>query len=324
MKKLLILIITIAHGFILQAQDMQIYYALIEKARQSHTEEMYAQAVKEYEAAFASLGNKGIPADRFDAAIVMAKAKEKKKAFDQLFRLAEHELTKYRDLEALENVNDFEILRSDRRWDKLIEIVSSNKEFYEKDFDEALATELENMYKLDQKYRLQVPEVEKEHGFESPEMKELVSAMKTTDTDNLARVIQILEEHGWLGPQIVGKAGNNALFHIIQHAELTIQLKYLPMMRDAVAKDNAYPHQLALLEDRINVRQGKKQTFGSQIGRNPHTGEYYVEPIRDPERVNEFRKSVGLPSLETYLSQWNILWDVQKHKQRISETKATN
>lgn len=73
-----------------------------------------------------------------------------------------------------------------------------------------------------------------------------------------------LDERGWLGPDVIGQTGNSTLFLVIQHADLVTQEKYLPMMREAVTKGNAKGSSLALLEDRVLIRNGKQQRYGSQ------------------------------------------------------------
>jgi hypothetical protein len=105
------------------------------------------------------------------------------------------------------------------------------------------------------------------------------------------------------------------LFLVIQHSPIEIQQKYLPMMREAVKNNNAQPSSLALLEDRVALRTGKRQIYGSQINRNQETGEFYVSPIENPEKVDERRAEVGLGNLQEYISNWNIIWDVEKHKE---------
>ena len=117
------------------------------------------------------------------------------------------------------------------------------------------------------------------------------------DARNLIKIQKILDEKGWLGQDVIGGRGNMTLFLVIQHAPIEIQEKYLPMMREAVKKNNAQPSSLALLEDRIALRTGKRQIYGSQIGRNPETGEFYVSPIENPEKVDERRAKVGLGTL---------------------------
>jgi hypothetical protein len=93
----------------------------------------------------------------------------------------------------------------------------------------------------------------------------LIDLMNEKDSLNLIKVEKILNEHGWLGANVIGKQGNKTLFLVIQHSDLETQLRYLPIMREAVKNGNAKGKDFALLEDRIAIKQGKRQIYGSQI-----------------------------------------------------------
>ena len=169
-----------------------------------------------------------------------------------------------------------------------------------------LTNQLDSIYIEDQKYREMMGDVEAKHGMESKEMKDLWNTINKKDAINLVRVTKILDTYGWLGADVVGERGNSALFLVIQHSNQTTQEKYLPMMRDAVKNGKAQGSQLALLEDRVALAQGKKQIYGSQIHRDMQTGKYFVAPIEDEANVNKRRASVGLEPLEEYVQHWNI------------------
>jgi len=87
-------------------------------------------------------------------------------------------------------------------------------------------------------------------------------------------------------------------------------------MREVVKMGNARAGSLALLEDRVALRQGKRQIYGSQIGRDQKTGKHYVSPLIDPDNVDQRRKRVGLGSIADYVKMWNMTWDIEKHKER--------
>jgi len=90
------------------------------------------------------------------------------------------------------------------------------------------------------------------------------------------------------------------------------------MMREAVKNGNANSNNLALLEDRVAIIKGGKQIYGSQIGRDQETGEYYILPLWDPENVDQRREEVGLGPLQEYVSKWGINWSVEDYKKSIS------
>jgi hypothetical protein len=112
------------------------------------------------------------------------------------------------------------------------------------------------------------------------------------------------------------------LFLIIQHADLATQEKYLPMITEAVKIGKANPGDLALLEDRIAIRQGKMQIYGIQIGRDPEDPElYYILPLQDPDNVDKRRTEVGLQPISEYVHQWQIKWNIEQYKKDLPKTQ---
>lgn len=170
-----------------------------------------------------------------------------------------------------------------------------------------LQTQLEEIYEKDQKYRISIPAISKKFGPNSNEMKELWKKMAAQDSSNIPVVTQILDAYGWLGKDKIGSKANNTLFLVIQHADQKTQEKYLPMMRKAVKEGDAQAGNLALLEDRVALRQGKKQMYGSQIYQDSLTGKFYVAPLQDPENVDKRRARMGLGPLREYVKQWDIV-----------------
>ena len=139
------------------------------------------------------------------------------------------------------------------------------------------------------------------------------------DSSNLAQVEALISKYGWMGKSKIGSQGNYTLWLVIQHADLATQEKYLPMMREAVKKGNAAGNSLALLEDRVALREGRKQIYGSQIGRNTKTSTYYVLPLDDPDNVDKRRSEAGLGPLAGYVKNWGIDWNVEEYKKNLPE-----
>jgi len=186
----------------------------------------------------------------------------------------------------------------------------------------SIRAQLDTIYTLDQQYRRQMSEIEKKYGTQSEEFTTLLLQIQETDSLTLIEVEKILDKHGWLGAEIIGEQGNKTLFYVIQHSDLETQLKYLPMMREAVQLGNARKIDLALFEDRIAVRQGKRQIYGSQIFKDYDNGEVYVWPLIEPEKVNERRAAIGLGPIEDYVTRVGITWDVEKHKERTKRIES--
>lgn len=210
---------------------------------------------------------------------------------------------------------DFDGLHESDGWKKLIAGFEARmRGMADTITDKPLAAKLQAIYEEDQKYRRQLGEVEKAFGRDSPEVRALWQTINEKDAENLAQVKGLLDERGWVGPETIGRQANSALFLVIQHADHATQVKYLPMMREAVKDGKALGSQLALLEDRVALAQGKRQIYGSQIGRDQASGKYYVQPLDEPEGVDERRASVGLQPIAEYVKHWEISWDAAAFK----------
>ncbi len=127
------------------------------------------------------------------------------------------------------------------------------------------------------------------------------------DSCNLAYVARLIDTIGWPGKSYLGPRGNYIVFLIVQHADLAVQEKYFPLMEQSVSRGESRPQDLALLEDRIRMRQGRKQRYGSQVVFT-QTGEQVFWPIEDEPHVNERRAKAGLEPLEEYALHFGIAY----------------
>jgi hypothetical protein len=198
----------------------------------------------------------------------------------------------------------------------------SRIEYLPPSIKDSLVKELSIVAVDDQKYRNQIDYIQAEYGGDSPQMKTLEKNMKETDSVNLKKVESIVSKYGWLGPDVIGKDGNKALFMVIQHADLDAQDKYLPVIRDAVKKGDAKAYHLALLEDRVALLHGNKQIYGSQVSWNMRSNQYYLAPLVDPDNVDKRRMEVGLAPLADYLLEIGIVWDLEQYKKDLPEIES--
>lgn len=320
-KKLIVL--TILSLFVSNftfGQDREKYSELIKTAWSLYESKEYIKSGEKYSEAFVALDGKGRVNDRYNAACSWALANQPDSSFVQLFKIAEK--GNYTNYGHMTTDSDLNSLHNDERWNKILEIVKANKEKAEANLDKPLVAILDTIYQEDQKYRQQIKGIEEKYGWESDEMKEHWKIINEKDSLNLIKVKKILDERGWLGADVIGNQGNSTLFLVIQHSDLRTQEKYLPMMREAVKKRNARASSLALLEDRVALRKGEKQIYGSQVGRDQETGEYYVLPLIDPDNVDQRRDEVGLGTIQDYISNWGMTWDVEEYKKKLSEIEA--
>lgn len=316
-KAIFLFFVTFGFAPASMAQDWQKYAELVEEAKVLYHQRDYLKSGQKYAEAFVALDNKGLVTDRYNAACSWALAGEKDSAFVQLFKIAIN--GDYSDLKHLTSDKELDSLHGDKRWEELLILVKANKERLEANYDKTLIAILDTILDDDQKYRLQFRGVIHAYGKESNEWRALQRKTIEADSINRIKVSAILDSVGWPGPDVIGPNGSNALFLVVQHADLKMQEKYLPMMREAVKKGNAKASSLAMLEDRVALAQGKKQIYGSQIGTDPETGEYYVMPLEDPDKVDQRRAEVGLQPLAEYLALWNLTWDVEAYKKQLPE-----
>ena len=296
-------------------QDQARYDALVKEASKHYEQKEYTISAELYSNAFEALGWKGQLNDRYNAACSWTLADVPDSAFFQLQRIAER--MDYSDVQHITSDSDLNALRVDPRWDTLIGLVRANKERLEAHLDRPLSILLDSIREVDQGMRYQIDDVEAKYGRDSKEMKAHWHSMHEKDSANIILVTRILDERGWLGPDVVGQKGNGTLFLVVQHADLGTQEKYLPMMREAEKKGNARGSDLALLEDRVLMRHGKRQRYGSQVGRDPDTGAYYLSPLEDPDNVDMRRAEVGLRPIAEYLRNWDSVWDVEAYKKEL-------
>ena len=81
--------------------------------------------------------------------------------------------------------------------------------------------------------------------------KQVVERQNELDSKNRQRLDEIVKEHGWPKMSSFGPEASGVAFLIVQHADLEYQKKYLPLIKEAVTKNEARPSDLAMLQDRI-------------------------------------------------------------------------
>ncbi|OZI09117.1 hypothetical protein BWI93_05660 [Siphonobacter sp. BAB-5385] len=173
----------------------------------------------------------------------------------------------------------------------------------------------------DQQLREEHFPIAEQYGYNSPQATYFWKKVATRDSIHAQEVGDILTRYGWLSARQIGREANQTLFLVIQHANLPTMQRYLPFMQQAVREQKAESVDLAYLEDRVGLESNGKQLYGTQIGQDTLTKEFYVEPLVDPDRVDERRALMGLPALDVYTKAWGFDWDVDKHKKRNDSLK---
>lgn len=213
------------------------------------------------------------------------------------------------------NDPDLVLLLEDERWTEVenrqVEKVEAKYGKYPK---LELAKELWRMRLKDQAYYYQMDVAEKQLGRRNPLTTALWQLKRDINAQNERRLEEIIAEHGWPKKSEVKGSASQAAFLVIQHADLELQQKYLPLLKAACESDEADWNDYALMYDRVEMREGRPQLYGSQVTYNNETGKYEPYEIKDPEYINKRREEVGLGPIEEYLGYWDIEWEVEQKK----------
>lgn len=170
--------------------------------------------------------------------------------------------------------------------------------------DQELLARLKVLHDSDQKYRSMSNPLPPG----SPEAIAFAEKVARNDSLNMAEIEAIIQIYGYPGKSMVGEVEASTAWLVIQHAPLEKQLKYLPLIGEAAQKGELRKADWALLVDRVRMRQGQSQLYGSQIVRNPDNGQWMLHPIEDEADVNRRRAEIGLEPLEEYALRFGIVW----------------
>jgi hypothetical protein len=126
-------------------------------------------------------------------------------------------------------------------------------------------------------------------------------AMARTDSVNTAWLKAYVARWGWPTAAQVGREAVEAAFLIVQHAvhDTAFMRAMLPAIEQARRRGDLDGGAVAMLTDRIEVKAGHPQIYGTQLSLKG--GRWVLDPIADSAGVDARRKSVGLPPLAEYL-----------------------
>ena len=189
---------------------------------------------------------------------------------------------------------DLEPLRKDKRWQELISEMDARRNAVEKQYDNALRSKLLKIEEADQQIRQLWMNASAKNPTDKQQLDSIYAVMAKVDSVNQKEICGILDSKGFVGKSVVGEACS-AFWVVIQHSPLELQQKYLPIFQKAVKNGDLQPSSVAMMEDRINMFQGKPQKYGSQI----RNGRVWM--LLDESKVDQWRAQVGMKPLGEYL-----------------------
>lgn len=298
--------VTLSIFSIISAADTHAYYWAKKSAELEAERGSFPNAVSHYSIAFNT--KPGSYIDYYNAACAAALAADPDMAFSWL----DHAIAlDFLNLEQLVADEDLLGLHGDQRWEKVLSNIKTRKLAFESRVNKPLQTSLETIYENDQRVRRDLNENARSFGRSSEQFKASLVRVGEADQQNLALVTEILDRHGWLSRKLVGPKANSALFLVIQHSPLETQKKYQPLLKLAVSAGAADKRELAMLDDRIAVAEGRPQRYGTQIHIGAD-GTASVPAVESPELLDERRDEVDLPPMSEYLKNWALSWPMSK------------
>jgi hypothetical protein len=162
--------------------------------------------------------------------------------------------------------------------------------------NEVLRAQLLSLAREDQRLRAE--------WAERPTDRRLRRRVTEADGESTERLRHIVGEFGWPGVSMVGEDGAQAAWLLLQHSsDDAFMRECLELLREAVRLEESPPWQLAYLEDRVRLQDGREQLYGTQFW-SP-TGGRPLEPwpIEDPQGLDLRRLSVGLGPFDEYQRQ---------------------
>lgn len=256
----------------------------------------YAGASRLFDHAFAV--SHDIPGQHlYNAACAAAQAGLNDVAFRRLNARFENEPNWYVDDPNVDT--DLASLHSDLRWKAYVDTIIARRDRIEAGYDKPLRAQLQAIAQRDQDIRHEFLNAYRATPRNQTLIDSLARQMQRIDSVNQAEICHILDTRGCVGSDLVGNA-SSVFWLVIQHAPVELQRRYFPLFVQAAQRGDLALENVAMMDDRIAMFEGRPQRYGTQIV----DGKLYQ--LLDPAKVDLWRHEMGMQPLADYLRQMGV------------------
>jgi hypothetical protein len=117
--------------------------------------------------------------------------------------------------------------------------------------------------------------------------------IEAVDAENQAALVKLVPHEGWFLRSAYGDKAAAAAFNIVQHADLPLQERVLPLIAPLVKRGEIDGQSYGMMFDRVAISHGRPQTYGTQF--RCDDGKWRPYPILDPEHLDARRATLAFP-----------------------------
>lgn len=167
---------------------------------------------------------------------------------------------------------------------------------------------LRKVHDRDQAVRMEVIRLSQQVPPQADSLLAAYARMQETDAANRRIVSELLDRGGW--PSGISDESSETIWLVIDHADLAMQKRYMPLIEEQVRAGRVSASGYATLLDRMLMREGLPQRYGTQTVSHSRLVEGdsarvesvgYVWPVENPERIDSLRAAVGLGPIGEYV-----------------------
>ena len=118
-------------------------------------------------------------------------------------------------------------------------------------------------------------------------------SIQAVDRVHQAQLLAMVPPEGWFLRSRYGEAASSAAFLIVQHGNLDLWQRFVPVLEPLVAIGEVRGESYGLMYDRLAINEGRPQRYGTQM--TCKAGKWVIDHanLEDPEHADERRAAMG-------------------------------